>query len=122
MQAIGLDPNTVKSRLNEELSEISQHHGRKMAIPEPTRDLLNRALSRARGQGRQQIGSYDLFATLFTDPNSAPAKILRRLGVDPALAADAISQPVRTREKRIEFIRSHVKEGGRRIFRPFKFS
>jgi hypothetical protein len=123
MQAIGVDPNTVKSRLNEELSEIPQHPGRKMGIPEPTRDLLNRALRRARGQGRQRIGSYDLFATLFMDTNGAPAEILRRLGVDPALATDAISQPVRTHEKRIEFIRSsHLKEGGRRIFRPFKFS
>src|SRR5215475_15748033 len=74
MQAVGLDPNTVKSRLNEELSGIQQYPGRKMGIPEPTRDLFNRALRRARRQGRQQVESYDLFASLFTDLNGTPAE------------------------------------------------
>jgi hypothetical protein len=69
-----------------------------MAIPEPTRDLFNRALRRARSQGRQQIESYDLFATLFADLSGTPAEILRRLGVNPALATEAISQLIRPRE------------------------
>ncbi|MBO0726607.1 MAG: hypothetical protein J2P52_13475 [Blastocatellia bacterium] len=109
MRAIGVDPHVVKSRLNEELSEIPQYSGRRMAIPEPTRNLFNRALRRARGHGRQRIESYDLFATLFTDTNGAPAEILRRLGVDPALVTDAISQPVRAREKPVELLRSRMK-------------
>jgi ClpA/ClpB-like protein len=119
MQAAGLDPHSVKSMLNQELSESPLYAGRKMAIPESTRDLLNRALRRARAQRRQQIGSYDLLATLFTDPNGAPAEILRRLGADPALAADAISTPVRAREKKIESLRSNM---GLRILRTFRFS
>jgi ATP-dependent Clp protease ATP-binding subunit ClpA len=65
-----------------------------MAIPETTRDLFNRALKRARSQGRQQIESSELLVTLFTDLNNAPAQILRRLGVDPANAAEIISQLV----------------------------
>src|SRR5262249_3778294 len=102
MRAVGVDPSSVTNLLDQELSESPRHVGRKMAIPDATRDLLNRALRRARAQGRQQIESYDLFATLFTDPNGAPAELLRRLGVDPALvvvAGDTISQHVRRRER-----------------------
>jgi Clp amino terminal domain, pathogenicity island component len=103
MRAAGIDPRAVTDLLDQDLSESPRHVGRKMAIPEATRDLLNRALRRARAQGRQQIESYDLFATLFTDPNGAPAELLRRLGVDPAQAVatgDTISQPVPRREER----------------------
>ncbi|MGH9852133.1 MAG: AAA family ATPase, partial [Blastocatellia bacterium] len=105
MQAVGIDPHSVTRLLDQELAKSPQYVGRKMAIPEPTRDLFNRALRRARGQGRQQIESYDLFATLFTDPNGAPAEILRRLGVDPSSATDTISQRVRTREEQTESLR-----------------
>jgi ClpA/ClpB-like protein len=101
MRAVGVDPRSVTNLLDQELSESPRHVGRKMAIPDTTRDLLNRALRRARSQGRQQIESYDLFATLFTDQNGAPAELLRRLGVDPAqavAAGETNSQPVRRRE------------------------
>src|SRR4030095_7337925 len=66
--------------------------------PHPTRALSNRALRRARSQGRQTIESYDLFATLFTDQSGVPAEILRRLGVHPGGATGTDSQRVRTRE------------------------
>src|SRR5215475_5308316 len=102
MRAVGVDPRSVTDLLDQELSESPRHVGRKMAIPEATRELLNRALKRARSQGRQQIESYDLFATLFTDPNGAPAELLRRLRSDPDLAVaagDTIYQRVRRRER-----------------------
>ncbi len=105
MQAIGVDPHSVTRLLDQELNKSPQYVGRKMAIPETTRDLFNRALKRARGQGRPQIESYDLFATLFTDLNGAPAEILRRLGIDPTHATDTISQRVRTREEQTEVLR-----------------
>ncbi len=105
MQAVGTDPHSVTRLLEQELAKSPQYVGRKMAIPETTRDLFNRALRRARSQGRQQIESYDLFATLFTDLNGVPAEILRRLGVDPANATDTISQRVRTREEQTESLR-----------------
>jgi hypothetical protein len=109
MQAVGVDPNSVTRLLEEELAKSPVHVGRKMGIPEPTRDLLNRALRRARAQGRQQIESYDLFASLFADLNGTPAEILRRLDVDPALAADAISRLVRQREQQtLEALLSHI--------------
>ena len=102
MQAVGIDPNSVTLLLEEELANSPIHVGRKMAIPEPARDLLNRALRRARAQGRRQIESSDLFASLFTDLSGAPAEILRRLGVDPPLtiaASDTISQRVGRKEE-----------------------
>ncbi len=98
MRDIGVAPDSVMRLIDQELSKTTVHTGQRMVIPEPTRDLFNRALMRSRGRGRLQIESYDLFATLFTDPNGAPAELLRRLGVDPTLAADSISQIVRSRE------------------------
>src|SRR5262245_52719666 len=79
MQSIVIDPHSVTRLLEQYLAKSAFHVGRKMAIPEPTLDLFNRALRRARSQGRQTIESYDLFATLFADQNGAPAEILRRL-------------------------------------------
>jgi len=108
MQAVGIEPNSVTRLLEEELAKSPIHVGRKMAIPEPARDLLNRALRRARAQGRRQIESYDLFAMLFTDMSGAPAEILRRLGVDPPLAiaaSDTISQRVRRKEEHDRIIK-----------------
>jgi ATP-dependent Clp protease ATP-binding subunit ClpC len=105
MQAVGIDPHSVTRLLEQELAKSPIHVGRKMAIPEPTRDLFNRALRRARSQGRQTIESYDLFATLFTDQNGVPAEILRRLGVDPENATETITQRVRTREEQSESLR-----------------
>ncbi len=105
MQAVGIDPHSVTRQLEQELSKSPIHVGKRMAIPEPTRDLFNRALRRARSQGRQQIESYDLFATLFTDLTGVPAEILRRLGVDPANATETISQRVRSREEQTESLR-----------------
>ncbi|HMV86354.1 MAG TPA: ATP-dependent Clp protease ATP-binding subunit [Blastocatellia bacterium] len=105
MQSVGIDPRAVSHLLDQELTKSRQYVGKKMYIADTTRDLFNRALKRARGQGRQQIESYDLFATLFTDQNGIPAEILRRLGVDPIYATDTISQKVRTREEQTEVLR-----------------
>src|SRR5215475_2972460 len=65
MQAVSIDPHSLTSLLEEELTNSPVHVGKKMAIPEATRDLFNRALRRARVRGRPQIDSYDLFVTLF---------------------------------------------------------
>jgi hypothetical protein len=120
MQSIHVDPDSVIRLLEQELSETPQYSGRKMAIPEMTRDLFNRALRRARAQGRQQIESYDLFAKLFTDQNGAPAELLRRLGVDPAraiVASGAISHRARRREEQTESLRDRAKSRAMRIFK-----
>src|SRR5262245_26087046 len=119
MQAVGVDPDSITSQFEEERIKSPIHVGKMMAIPGMTRDLFNRALRRARSRGRNQIESYDLFATLFTDQNGAPAELLRRLGVDPALAADTIGQIVRVREEQAESIRSQKRL---RIWQIFKIS
>ncbi|MBL8172736.1 MAG: ATP-dependent Clp protease ATP-binding subunit [Acidobacteria bacterium] len=105
MQSIGVEPRAVGHLLDQELGKSRQYVGKKMYIADTTRDLFNRALKRARSQGRQQIESYDLFATLFSDPNGVPAEILRRLGVDPIYATDTIAQKVRSREEQSEVMR-----------------
>jgi ATP-dependent Clp protease ATP-binding subunit ClpA len=105
MQIIGIDPRTVNHMLDQELAKSRQYTGRKMYIADTTRDLFNRALKRARNQGRQQIESYDLFVSLFADPHGIPADILRRLGVDPDQATSVIMQNIRVREEQSEVLR-----------------
>ncbi|MCI0661739.1 MAG: ATP-dependent Clp protease ATP-binding subunit [Acidobacteria bacterium] len=105
MHTIGLDPRVVSQLLEQELKKRGQHIGRKMYIADTTRELFNRALKRARQNGRQQIESFDLFVTLFSDPNGVPAEILRRLGVDPTRATEKITQSIRTREEQTEHLR-----------------
>jgi hypothetical protein len=118
MRAIGVDQHSVRSMVNQELSESPIHAGGKMAILEPTRNLFNRALRRARGRGDQRIESFDLLATIFADPEGAPAEILRRLGVDPAHATEAILSPARPQGPRtFKFLRGHMKVLDARTFK-----
>ncbi|MDX2034047.1 MAG: Clp protease N-terminal domain-containing protein, partial [Blastocatellia bacterium] len=105
MQSVGVDPRSVLHLLESELAKNRQYIGRKMAIPDTTRELFSRALKRAKANGRQQIESYDLFVTLFSDPNGMPADIMRRLGVDPDQATNTILQNIRSREEQSEVLR-----------------
>ena len=105
LQSINVDPQMVSQMLEQELAKSRQYVGKKMYIADTTRELFNRSLKRARGQGRQTIESFDLFATLFADPAGSPAEILRRLGADPNFAVDTITQQVRQREEHDESMR-----------------
>ncbi len=105
MQSIGIDPRAVNHLLDQELGKSRQYVGKKMYIADTTRDLFNRALKRARQNGRQQIESFDLLVTLFSDPNGVPADILRRLGADPGDATDTITENIRSREEQTEVLR-----------------
>jgi len=105
MQSIGVEPQLVSQLLEQELAKSRQYVGKKMYIADPTRELFNRALKRARQHGRQTIESFDLFVTLFADPLGSPAEILRRLGADPSNAMEKIAQRVRYREEQDETLR-----------------
>jgi hypothetical protein len=122
MRAIGVDPHSVKSLLEQALAKSPIQAGRKIVIPEPTRDLFNQALRRARSQGRQQIQSCDLFTSLFSDLNATPTEILQRLGVDPNMAIVArgpTSRSARRREDQTESLRDRMKS---KAIRSFKIS
>jgi ATP-dependent Clp protease ATP-binding subunit ClpA len=105
MRSINVDPQMVAQMLEQELAKSRQYVGKKMYIADTTRELFNRALKRARQHGRQTIESFDLFATLFADPAGSPAEILRRLGADPNVAIEKITQQVRQREEHDETMR-----------------
>ncbi|MFN9741595.1 MAG: AAA family ATPase, partial [Acidobacteriota bacterium] len=105
LSSIGVDTKAVGHLLDQELSKSRQYVGKKMYIADTTRELFNRALKRARQNSRQQIESYDLFVSLFSDPNGIPAEILRRLGVDPLLATENIVQRIKSREEQTEVLR-----------------
>ncbi|MFN0122805.1 MAG: AAA family ATPase [Blastocatellia bacterium] len=105
MGSINVDSRLVLGMLEQELAKSRQYVGKKMFIPDTTRELFNRALKRARQQGRQTIESADLFAMLFADPGGSPADILRRLGADPNLAMDQILRRVKQREEQDESMR-----------------
>ncbi len=105
MESLGVDVEAVGHLLEQELAKSRQYVGKKMYIADTTRELFNRALKRARQNSRQQIESYDLFVSLFSDPNGVPAEILRRLGADPMLASEDIVQRIRSREEQTEVMR-----------------
>jgi ATP-dependent Clp protease ATP-binding subunit ClpA len=105
MRSISVEPQMVSQMLEQELAKSRQYVGKKMYIADTTRELFNRALKRARQHGRQTIESFDLFATLFADPAGSPADILRRLGADPNVVVEKITQKVRQREEHDETMR-----------------
>lgn len=105
IQEVGLDPQMVSHMLEQELSKSRQYVGKKIYVADTARDLFNRALKRARQNGRQTIESFDLFVSLFADPAGVPADILRRLGVEPSHAVDVITKRVRVREEQNESLR-----------------
>src|SRR5262249_224069 len=82
-KAAGVFPlQTILQALGDELTKSQSYPGRKMYLPDTTRELFNRSLKRARQDGRQQITSTDLFVALFNDPQGAPILIMRQLGAD----------------------------------------
>ncbi len=82
-KAAGVFPlQTILQALGDELTKTQSYPGRKMLIADTTRDLFNRAIRRARQDGRQQIASADLFTALFEDSQGAPTLIMRQLGAD----------------------------------------
>ena len=105
MSSIGIEPRAVLHMLEQELLKSRQYVGKKMYITDTARDLFNRSLKRARQGGRQQIESFDLFVSLFADPQGVPSDILRRLGVDSQEAVDSIARNIRNREEQNETMR-----------------
>ena len=105
LQALGVDLDAVGQLLEQELSKNRQYVGKKMHVADTTRNLFHRALKRARQNGRSTIESFDLFASLFSDPDGVPSDILRKLGADPDRAVEEISQRVQVREEQDESFR-----------------
>ncbi len=105
IQSIGVDPVAVDQLLEIELCKDRQFVGKKIHVAETTRELFKRALNRARQGGRQTIESFDLLASLFSDPTGVPADILRRLGADPNRATEVIATRVKVREEQDESLR-----------------
>src|SRR5262245_25146002 len=105
MQSVGINPKSITHLLEQELAKKPQYLGHALAVTEQTMDLLKFALGRARSLGRQHIEPHDIFVGLFTDSNGLPVEMLRRLGVDPANAAQTISQRIRAREEQTQTFR-----------------
>src|SRR5688572_18185916 len=101
MQSLNVDPQTVASSLEQRLT-AREYLGRGMRMSDQLRILLKNALDRARQRGRRTIDATDIFFALFQDRNSAPVDILRRLGAEPEIVQEKISQRVRSREEREE--------------------
>jgi hypothetical protein len=98
MQEVGVDPHSVTRLLEQELSNSAVHVGRKMAIPEPTRDLFNRALRRARAGASDDRVLRPLLRALHRSERRASrdsAADERR----PRHATETVSQRVSSREE-----------------------
>jgi ATP-dependent Clp protease ATP-binding subunit ClpA len=114
MQSIGVAPESISELLEEELAKIEPHGGKEMRTSDATKELFKIAMQLARSEGRQKIDSLDLFVSLFSDPASVPADILRRLGVDLDQARENIAQRVSLRRASVEMEESKVEKEGQR--------
>ncbi len=101
MQSLNVDPQAVASSLENKLT-AREYLGRGMRMSDGLRVLLKNSLDRARQRGRRSIDSTDIFYALFQDRASSPVEILRRLGAEPDIVVEKITNRVRTREEREE--------------------
>lgn len=100
MQSLNLDPQAIRNEFDGRLAVQRQFAGRRMKLHESTRDLLNKAMRRARQNGRQTIDSTDLLISLFQDEEGATVGVLKKFGADPTEVAEKVGSRLRNREER----------------------
>jgi ATP-dependent Clp protease ATP-binding subunit ClpA len=100
MQSLNLDPQAIRNALDGRLSVQRQFVGKRMRLHESTRDLLNKAMRRARQHGRQTIDSTDLLVSLFQDEDGVTASLLRQFGADPQEVLERVGMRLKSREER----------------------
>jgi len=100
MQSLNLDPQAIRNALDGRLSVQRQFVGKRMRLHEATRDLLNKAMRRARQHGRQTIDSTDLLVSLFQDEDGVTASLLRQFGADPQEVLERVGMRLKSREER----------------------
>jgi len=100
MQSLNLDPQAIRNALDGRLSVQRQFVGKRMRLHEATRDLLNKAMRRARQHGRQTIDSTDLLVSLFQDEDGETASLLRQFGADPQEVLERVGMRLKSREER----------------------
>jgi ATP-dependent Clp protease ATP-binding subunit ClpC len=100
MQSLNLDPQAIRNEFDGRLAIQRQFVGKRMKLHETTRDLLNKAMRRARQNGRQTIDSTDLLISLFQDEEGATVGVLKKFGADPSDVAEKVGSRLRTREER----------------------
>ncbi|QUV85351.1 AAA family ATPase [Chloracidobacterium aggregatum] len=100
MQSLNLDPQAIRNALDGRLSIQRQFVGKRMKLHDATRDILNKAMRRARQNGRQAIDSTDLLISLFQDEDGVTASVLRQFGADPQEVVERVGMRLKSREER----------------------
>ncbi len=100
MQSLNLDPQAIRNALDGRLSVQRQFVGKRMKLHDATRDILNKAMRRARQSGRQAIDSTDLLISLFQDEDGVTASVLRQFGADPQDVVERVGSRLKSREER----------------------
>jgi ATP-dependent Clp protease ATP-binding subunit ClpC len=100
MQSLNLDPQAIRNALDGRLSIQRQFVGKRMKLHDATRDILNKAMRRARQNGRQTIDSTDLLISLFQDEDGVTASVLRQFGADPQEVVERVGMRLKFREER----------------------
>ncbi|MGQ9896019.1 MAG: AAA family ATPase [Acidobacteriota bacterium] len=100
MQSLNLDPQAIRNALDGRLSIQRQFVGKRMKLHDATRDILNKAMRRARQNGRQAIDSTDLLISLFQDEDGVTASVLRQFGAEPQEVIERVGMRLKSREER----------------------
>ncbi|MFQ3639709.1 MAG: ATP-dependent Clp protease ATP-binding subunit, partial [Chloracidobacterium sp.] len=100
MQSLNLDPQAIRNALDGRLAIQRQFVGKRMKLHDATRDILNKAMRRARQNGRQAIDSTDLLISLFQDEDGVTVSVLRQFGADPQDVIERVGSRLKSREER----------------------
>ena len=95
-----IDKRKVMKLLNDFMMSSEQYIGEGMKISLQTRNLFKSAYDYAQSSGRNLIESTDFLMVMFQEPNSAPNRVFKALGVDSVVIADKIFQKMRERRNR----------------------
>ncbi|MCA9774757.1 MAG: ATP-dependent Clp protease ATP-binding subunit, partial [Myxococcales bacterium] len=87
LRDLGADARLFERRLEEALGAAAPLRGRDQQVPEPTRAFFRSAWDEAGRAGRAKIEAVDLIEAIFRAEDSVPARLLKEMGVDPALLA-----------------------------------
>lgn len=99
---LNLNPQKIINSLQEYLNTPRQPAGGGMKVPPSTKTIFKLAWDSAVNSGRKVIETTDLLKAIFQEGHNIPVRILRGMGVDPAVVTRMISLQSKILEERSE--------------------
>lgn len=99
---LNVNPKKIINSLQEYLNTPRQPTGGGMKVPPSTKTIFKLAWDSAINSGRKVIETTDLLKAIFQEGHNIPVRILRGMGVDPAVVTKIISLQSKILEEKSE--------------------